>query len=186
MPSCERTCHAEQGVLKNRCLLEVFSPSLAVHLAGTAPESSSGQKEQAQEQGAASDPDSPMLDPNKKLGPVDLETAAHDGVFNQFVANQLLSKGQRINIGSPDTYFRPAYATAAGVKSAPDAEDPSQFAKGRLQVDPLSPLHGYAKGQPLLCLQAITAPLAPCAVCIEAPGALHAHGQAALWRELTA
>ncbi len=99
-----------------------------------APESSTVQKEQAQEQHTASDPDSPMLDPNKKDGPVDLETAAHDGVFNQFVADQLLSKGQRINIGSPDTYFRPAYATAAGVKSAPDADDPSQFAKGRLQV----------------------------------------------------
>ena len=102
--------------------------------ADTVAESSSGQKEPAQEQQATSDPDSPMLDPNKKQGPVDLETAAHDGVFNQFVADQLLSKGQRINIGSPDTYFRPAYATAAGVKSAPDADDPSQFAKGRLQV----------------------------------------------------
>ena len=99
-----------------------------------APKSSTVQEEQAQEQHIASDPDSPMLDPNKKDGPVDLETAAHDGVFNQFVADQLLSKGQRINIGSPDTYFRPAYATAAGVKSAPDADDPSQFAKGRLQV----------------------------------------------------
>ena len=103
-------------------------------LADTVAESSSGQKDPAQEQQATSDPDSPMLDPNKKQGPVDLETAAHDGVFNQFVADQLLSKGQRINIGSPDTYFRPAYATAAGVKSAPDADDPSQFAKGRLQV----------------------------------------------------
>ena len=103
-------------------------------LADTVAESSSGQKDPAQEQQATSDPDSPMLDPNKKQGRVDLETAAHDGVFNQFVADQLLSKGQRINIGSPDTYFRPAYATAAGVKSAPDADDPSQFAKGRLQV----------------------------------------------------
>ena len=70
--------------------------------------SSTGQKEQEQEQQAISDPDSPMLDPNKKEGGlVDLETAAHDGVFGQFVADQLLSKGQRINIGSPDTYFRP-------------------------------------------------------------------------------
>ena len=102
--------------------------------AEVAAKGSSGQKAQEQEQQAVSDPDSPMLDPNKKPGgPVDLETAAHDGVFNQFVADQLLSQGQRINIGSPDTYFRPAYATAAGVKSAPDAEDPS-LVRGRLQV----------------------------------------------------
>ena len=102
--------------------------------AEVAAKGSAGQKAQEQEQQAVSDPDSPMLDPNKKQGgPVDLETAAHDGVFNQFVADQLLSQGQRINIGSPDTYFRPAYATAAGVKSAPDAED-AGFARGRLQV----------------------------------------------------
>ena len=92
------------------------------------------QNEQVQEQQATSDSDSPMLDPNKKEGPMNLETAAHDGFFNQFVADQLLSKGQHINVGSPDTYFRPAYVTAAGVKSAPDAADPSQFARGRLQV----------------------------------------------------
>ena len=102
--------------------------------AEVAAKGSAGQRAQEQEQQAVSDPDSPMLDPNKKQGgPVDLETAAHDGVFNQFVADQLLSQGQRINIGSPDTYFRPAYATAAGVKSAPDAEDPS-LVRGRLQV----------------------------------------------------
>jgi len=92
------------------------------------------QNEQAQEQQATSDSDSPMLDPNKEEGPMDLKAAAHDGVFNQSVADQLLSKGQHINVGSPDTYFRPAYASAAGVKIAPDAEDPSQSAKGRLQV----------------------------------------------------
>ena len=88
-------------------------------------ESSLVQNEQVQEQQATSDSDSPMLDPNKKEGPMDLEAAAHDGVFNQAVADQLLSKGQHINVGSPDAYFRPAHA---------DAEDPSQFAKGRLQV----------------------------------------------------
>ena len=102
--------------------------------AEVAAKGSTGGKAQEQEQQVVSDPDSPMLDPNKKPGgPVDLETAAHDGVFSQFVADQLLSQGQRINIGSPDTYFRPAYATAAGVKSAPDAEDPG-LARGRLQV----------------------------------------------------
>jgi hypothetical protein len=121
-------------------------------LADIVAEGSSGQKEPAQEQQATSDPDSPMLDPNKKQGRVDLETAAHDGVFNQFVADQLLSKGQRINIGSPDTYFRPAYATAAGVKSAPDTDVPSQSARGRLQVNfccisqnlpPMQASHGW-------------------------------------------
>jgi len=97
-------------------------------------ESSLVQNEQVQEQQATSESDSPMLDPNKKEGPMDLEAAAHDGVFNQAVADQLLSKGQHINVGSPDAYFRPAHASAAGVKVGPDAEDPSQFAKGRLQV----------------------------------------------------
>ena len=76
--------------------------------AEVAAKGSAGQKAQEQEQQAVSDPDSPMLDPNKKQGgPVDLETAAHDGVFNQFVADQLLSQGQRINIGKPGHLLPP-------------------------------------------------------------------------------
>ena len=79
------------------------------------------QKQQAQEQQAASEPDSPMLDPNKKAGFQDLEAADHNGAFNQEVAAELLSQGQDMSIGSPETFVSPAYASAAGVKGGPDA-----------------------------------------------------------------
>jgi hypothetical protein len=62
-----------------------------------------------------------------------LEEALQKEMFDKVMEEQRLSKGQRINIGSPDTYFRPVYATAAGVKSAPE-EEQERRVQGRLQV----------------------------------------------------
>ncbi len=82
-----------------------------------------------------SEPDSPVMTSEEasakaRSGDMALEEALQEGVFNELMQDQLLNKGQRINIGSPDTYFRPVYATAAGVKSAPE----QQMVQGRLQV----------------------------------------------------
>ena len=83
-----------------------------------------------------SEPDSPVMTSEEasakaRSGDMALEEALQEGVFNELMQDQLLNKGQRINIGSPDTYFRPVYATAAGVKSAPEA---APMVQGRLQV----------------------------------------------------
>lgn len=83
-----------------------------------------------------SEPDSPVMSAEEasakaRSGDMALEEALQEGVFNELMQDQLLNKGQRINIGSPDTYFRPVYATAAGVKSAPEA---APMVQGRLQV----------------------------------------------------
>lgn len=85
-----------------------------------------------------SEPDSPVMTSEEasakaRSGDMALEEALQEGVFNELMQDQLLNKGQRINIGSPDTYFRPVYATAAGVKSAAPTEQQA-FVPGRLQV----------------------------------------------------
>jgi hypothetical protein len=53
-----------------------------------------------------------------------------DDVFTELMAEQLLSKGQRVNIGSPSTFFRPIYAAGAGL----DDEKQMPMLKGKLQV----------------------------------------------------
>lgn len=84
------------------------------------------------------DPESPIAGQDEvgeaadKDDDLALEEALQKEMFDKVMEEQRLSKGQRINIGSPDTYFRPVYATAAGVKSAPEQQD--RPVQGRLQV----------------------------------------------------
>lgn len=83
-----------------------------------------------------SEPDSPVMtsaeaSAKARSGDMALEEALQEGVMHELMQDQLLNKGQRINIGSPDTYFRPVYATAAGVKSMPEQNN---MVQGRLQV----------------------------------------------------
>ncbi|CAL8467742.1 g7280 [Coccomyxa elongata] len=91
-------------------------------------------KQQALE--CVSEPDSPVMtsaeaSAKARSGDMALEEALQEGVMHELMQDQLLNKGQRINIGSPDTYFRPVYATAAGVKSMPEQNN---MVQGRLQV----------------------------------------------------
>ena len=91
-------------------------------------------KQQAVE--CVSEPDSPVMtsaeaSAKARSGDMALEEALQEGVMHELMQDQLLNKGQRINIGSPDTYFRPVYATAAGVKSMPEQNN---MVQGRLQV----------------------------------------------------
>lgn len=62
------------------------------------------------------------------------EQSDGEEVFDELMQDQLLSKGQRINIGSPDTYFRPVYATAAGVKTVQQEQQEAPRVQTRLQV----------------------------------------------------
>lgn len=45
------------------------------------------------------------------------------------MADQALSKGQRVNIGSPGSFFRPVYATIAGTKRSSQGK-----MQGKLQI----------------------------------------------------
>lgn len=52
-----------------------------------------------------------------------------DEVLDQLMADQALSKGQRVNIGSPGSFFRPVYATIAGTKRSMQGK-----MQGKLQI----------------------------------------------------
>jgi hypothetical protein len=56
-----------------------------------------------------------------------------DEMYGELLADQVLSKGQRINIGRPDSYFRPVYATTAGVKTVQQDQEATRL-QTRLQV----------------------------------------------------